>query len=197
MSLKEQWQSEICDINLPLDFYEKEEIYTKMLLKYSKTHNITALKTKDEVYKNIIDSIYPIKFLNFDVTKMADIGSGAGFPGIHLALSLKECEVYLYEPIAKKSSFLHWVKAELKLKNVTIKSTRIENEKDIIFDFIVSRAVTQTKDLLGLCKNISDKDTHFLFYKGSNVKEELDKMQNYNLHVKDDRHYLFLRECNW
>lgn len=186
----------VYDLKLPLDFYEKEEIYTNMLLEYSKTHNITALKSKDEIYKNIDDSIYPIKFLDFSIKKMADIGSGAGFPGIHLALALNEVEVFLYEPLKKKSSFLHWVKAELKLKNVTIKSSRIENEKGIIFDFIVSRAVTRTKDLLNLCKNVSDKNTHFLFYKGSSVKEELSKMQNYALHVKDDRNYLILKDMN-
>lgn len=184
------------DFNLSDDFYEQEKIYTNMLLEYSKTHNITALKSKDEIYKNIHDSIYPIKFLDFNIKKMADIGSGAGFPGIHLALVLKDVEVYLYEPLKKKSSFLHWVKAELKLKNVTIKSSRIENEQDIVFNFIVSRAVTRTKDLLSLCKNISDKNTHFLFYKGSSVKEELEKMQNYALHVKDDRNYLILKDVN-
>lgn len=180
--------------NLPKDFKQKATIYTDMLLDFIKTHNITNFKSKSQIYQNINDSIYPIKFFDFNPKNIADIGSGAGFPGIFLALMLPNISVTLYEPLHKKSAFLHLVKAKLDMGNLSVKSMRIEDEKDTIYDLIVSRAVTQTQALIELCKNISDKNTRFLLYKGSSVLEELRDDLKYDIYKKDDRNYLFLKE---
>lgn len=187
------WHDDLDDMSLPENFIVQAEIYSSMLAKYTKTHNITAFKSKYEIYKNIVDSVYPIRYLDFSPKNIADIGSGAGFPGFHLALALPETNVTLYEPIAKKSAFLHWVKAELRVTNLSIKSKRIEDEKDTTYDLIVSRAVTQTKMLLNLCKNIKNQDSSFLLYKGSSVDEELDEELDFKIHTKGDRRYLFIK----
>ncbi len=175
------------------DFEDKIQLYSSLLLQYSKIHNITALKTKEEIIDNIEDSIFPLRYLEFRFQNIADIGSGAGFPGLFLALKNPHVKVTLYEPLYKKSAFLNLAKVKLGLKNLHVKSIRVENEKDIIYDLIVSRAVTKTKTLLDLSKNISDQNTSFLLYKGSSVDEELDKNLNYEIYKKANRHYVIIK----
>ncbi len=180
-------------LSLDDDFLQKAELYASLLQKYSKTHNITALKSKEDIFDNIKDSIYPVQFLDFPIKSIADIGSGAGFPGIHLALAMPHIEVCLYEPLMKKSAFLHLAKSKLKIKNLHVKSIRIEKEINKTYDLIVSRAVTNTKTLLSLSKNITHKQSSFLLYKGSNMDEELDEILNYKIYKKAQRNYLLIR----
>ncbi len=175
------------------NFEDKIQLYSSLLLQYTKTHNITALKTKEDIIANIEDSIFPLRYLDFEYKSIADIGSGAGFPGLFLALKNPHVKVTLYEPLSKKSAFLNLAKVKLGLKNLHVKSIRVENEKDALYDLIVSRAVTKTKILLDLSKNISDKNTSFLLYKGSSVDEELDTNLNYQIHKKANRHYVLIK----
>ncbi len=174
------------------EFFDKAMEFMELLLAYSKTHNITALKDKNSIAENILDSVYILKFIKFKNLQICDIGSGAGFPAIFLAMCLKDCKFDLFEPIAKKSSFLHLVKVKLKLDNICIKTQRIENQKDKKYDLVTSRAVSDTKILLKLCKNISLQNTQYLFYKGSSVLEELKGLKNYKLWNRADRNYLLL-----
>lgn len=187
-----QWYDEILDI--PDGFVDKCETYTKMLLNYTKTHNITALKNSHEVYENIVDAVYPLRYLKAKPKCVADIGSGAGFPGLLMALFMKDVEFYLYEPLKKKSAFLHLAKAELKCKNVHIKNQRIEDEKDMIYDLVVSRAVTKTELLLDLSKNITDEKTTYLLFKGSNLEDEKYKNFHHEIFEKGSRKYLFIKD---
>lgn len=184
------WRFENCSS----DFMEKEKIYTSMLLDYTKIHNITALKNQKEVIENIKDSIYPKKYINLDIKSVADVGSGAGFPAIHLALVLKHLHFTLYEPIKKKSAFLHLIRAKLGLSNVEISSKRVEFESEKKFDLITSRAVTNVDTLLKICKNITHENSHFLLYKGSSVELELSKDMSYDVHKKGDRRYIYIKD---
>lgn len=184
------WKFDNCDS----EFIKKEKLYASLLLDYTKTHNITALQTVHEVVENIKDSIYPIKYMDFPIKNVADIGSGAGFPAIHLALVLKKVEFTLYEPIKKKSAFLHLLRARLGLKNVQIASKRAEQEVDKKYDFITSRAVTNVNALLGICKNLTHEKSRFLLYKGSSVKDELGGDIKYDIYQKNERNYLFIKD---
>ncbi len=182
------------EFKLSDDFFQKCGTYVQVLLKYNKTHNITAFKSKDEILFNIHDSIYPLNFLEKKPKSIADIGSGAGFPGLFIALVLPESKVSLYEPLKKKSAFLHLAKSALKLKNVEIKSIRVEQEKQQKYDLIVSRAVTKTQLLLDISKNICSQDSSYLLYKGSRAKEELDEQIKAKIHTVGDRRYVFIKE---
>ena len=93
--------------------------FDEILKKFNKIHNLTNYK---DIKPVALDSIEPIKFLGFEPKVCVDVGSGAGFPAIFLAMILRECEFHLYEPIAKKSSFLSYVSGYLKLQNITIPS---------------------------------------------------------------------------
>ena len=102
---------------LPSGFDENCEKFSEIILKYNKIHNITGAKTKQKIFENIEDSLYPITFLETKKIKKAiDVGSGAGFPGLVLAMAMQNTSFTLFEPIAKKSSFLHLVKTTLGLK---------------------------------------------------------------------------------
>lgn len=180
---------------LPKGFDENCEIFINLILKYNKVHNITGAKTKDSVIDNIEDSLFPITFLPFqDIKNAIDIGTGAGFPGLILAMALPDTHFTLFEPIAKKSSFLHLIKTTLKLKNVTVSTKRVEQEKAFKVDLISSRAVTNTDMLITLCKEYITDSSMLLFYKGERVDEEVTNLTNYKIHKKDKRNYLLIKD---
>lgn len=171
----------------------KIEIFTNLLLEFNKTHNISGSKNKKDVEENIYDSIYPIKYLDFYPKNALDIGSGAGFPAIILALFLNECEFTLYEPIAKKSAFLHLVKSELNLLNVKVETCRIETSKKQIVELITSRAVGDTNLLIKLSNGFYDENTTFLLYKGGKAKQEVFGLKNVKIYERHLRKYVFIK----
>jgi len=171
------------------------EIFIDLILKYNRVHNITGAKNRAAVIDNIEDSIYPIKFLPIkDIKTAIDIGTGAGFPGLILAMELPEINFTLFEPIAKKSSFLHLIKTTLGLKNVTISTKRVEQAKAFEVDLITSRAVTNADVLINLCEEYISPKTMLLFYKGERVDEEVTNLKNYKIHKKDKRNYLLIKD---
>lgn len=183
--------------SLPDDFWHTVEEFTTLLLRYNQTHNITGAKTKEAVRKNVEDSIYPLQFLHVNEMKQAiDIGTGAGFPGLLLALALPHVHFTLFEPIAKKSAFLHLAKTTLSLKNVDISTNRVEKVPAFAVDLISSRAVTNTKMLVKLCKNFIESDTVLLFYKGEFVEEEIKGLQNCQVFQRDKRYYLLMKDVH-
>jgi len=180
----------------PKDFLKNCEIFTELILKYNKIHNITGAKNAQQITENIEDSIFPLRFLNKQIKNAIDVGTGAGFPGFILAMYLPNVNFTLIEPIKKKSSFLHFAKSSLKLKNIDIISQRVEMVEAFEVDLICSRAVTKTVVLIDLCKNFISKETVLLFYKGSSVDEELTNVKNYKIHKNGYRNYLFLKDIS-
>ena len=125
----------------------------------------------------------------------ADIGTGAGYPGLILAMAQKDVKSYLIEPRIKRVSFLNFVKASLKLENLTILCSRVEEVKDLKVDLITSRAVTNTSLLLDITKDIKKENSSYLFYKGSMLENELEiaKINSYTVINKKDRNYLYIK----
>jgi len=183
--------------SLPDSFGAKVENFTTLLLKYNQTHNITGAKTREAVSNNIEDSIYPLRFLHVNDFKEAiDVGSGAGFPGLLLALALPHVHFTLFEPIAKKSAFLHLAKTTLDINNVDISTHRVEKVSPWPVDFIASRAVTNTKMLISLCKGFIAPFSTLLFYKGEMVEEEIKGLEGAEIYQKGKRHYLVLKDIH-
>lgn len=167
--------------------------FTKLLLEYNKIHRLSGAKNSTEVEENIEDSLYPMQFL--DMTKIhtvVDIGTGAGFPGMVLAIAYPEIRFYLVEPLMKRTAFLHLVKSTYGLDNVTIKSDRIENIKSFEADLITSRAVAKTRFLIDLARDFIGRDTKLLFYKGESVQSEIDSEMQTNIIKRGKRNYLFI-----
>lgn len=183
--------------NLPENFWPKVEIFIELLLKYNKIHNITGAKNKEAAMKNVEDSIYPLNFLHVEtIHKAIDIGTGAGFPGLLLALAMPETHFVLFEPIAKKSAFLHLAKSTLELKNVEVSTNRVEKVTPFKVDLISSRAVTNTKMLITLCKGFIVPQTLLLFYKGELVQGEIEGLKNCEIHQKGKRNYLIMKDID-
>ncbi|MDR1460417.1 MAG: 16S rRNA (guanine(527)-N(7))-methyltransferase RsmG [Campylobacteraceae bacterium] len=182
-------------INFPFpnSFEQSVEKFTQMLLLYNKTHNITGSKNTDNIQENIYDSVYPLQFLSGTFKNAVDIGSGAGFPAVILAFAMPSCHFTLYEPIAKKSAFLHLIKSELNISNIDIKTARIEKDEPKTVDIITSRAVCDTKMLIKLSKGFYDKNTIMLFYKGQKANEEIVNLENVRIFARGLRRYILIK----
>lgn len=175
-------------------FYEDCEVFVKLLQQWGTIHNLSGRLTRDDIYENILDSLYPLTFIE-KYESFADIGTGAGYPGLILAIALRDTKAYLIEPRIKRVSFLNFVKATLKLDNLVVLCNRVEEVKDLHVDLITSRAVTNTSLLLDITKNIKKPNSSYLFYKGSMLESELEnaKVNSYKIVNKKDRNYLYIK----
>ncbi len=185
-------------LELDTNFYDRCDKFIALLQKWGSVHSFTTQLTNEEIEDNIIDSIYPLIFLDhFD--SFADIGTGAGYPGMLLAIARPDIKCYLIEPRVKRVAFLNFVKNSLGLKNVTVVQDRVENCTDINVELVTSRAVTDTSFLIDLTSNIVDENSKYLFYKGSLCKDEVSQLsqENYKIvSVNDNRNYLYIKGLN-
>ncbi|MEA2047020.1 MAG: 16S rRNA (guanine(527)-N(7))-methyltransferase RsmG [Campylobacterota bacterium] len=183
-------------IVLKEDIVVKLENFASLLHEWNQIHNLTGAKTIDAIYGNIVDSLYPLTFIEKPKT-LLDVGTGAGFPGLVLAIALPDTHVVLAEPLKKRVSFLKYASIDLKLSNVKVEAKRVESIEDEAFGLISSRAVTNTKLLLDLTTNISNGHTEYLFYKGSRLFDELEDVQHqlrYDIVQKNQRNYLYIKK---
>ena len=144
------------------------------------TLNLTAIKDKDSFYtKHVLDS-----FLLFTEKKhllkgkIADIGTGGGFPGVILAVMYPELNFTLVDSVAKKCRFLEDAVKELGLTNVEVITSRSEDIKNRKFSTILSRGVAKVEQMIKYTMNLADKDCVWVLYKGENVKDELAAAQS-------------------
>lgn len=174
---------------------EKFKKFTELLLEWNRVHNLTGAKTAVEVERNIEDSLFPTSFIK-EPSSILDVGTGAGFPGLILAIAYPNVKTVLCEPRKKRAMFLKYVAMELELSNVEVAKMRVEDYHAEPFGLISSRAVTDTKMLLELTHHLQDKKTHFLFYKGEKVFSELELVEeklDYDIIEKNQRNYLYIK----
>ena len=153
----------------------KFERYLELLLEWNEKFNLTAITDKDEIEeKHFYDSIALVKYFDLKNKSLLDVGSGAGFPGIPLAIVEPSAQITLLESNGKRVSFLKEVAKELELKNVDIIQGRVEElqtrEK---YDFVTARAVKELNVLLELCFYLVKVGGQFIAFKSSNVDEEI------------------------
>lgn len=185
-------EKKLSQLNLPNNFLENVTLYKEHLMKWNKIHNLTGARDEETLNSFIYDAVYPISFLP-KVNSLVDIGTGAGFPGLILAMGLPDVAVTLVEPLSKRASFLQFVKASLGLENVTVVKKRAQEVEPQVFELVTSRAVTDTKMLLDITKHLRDERSLLLFYKGEKVFEEVEGYTNYEVIQKENRHYLLLK----
>lgn len=159
-------------------FEQLESVYNEWNAKI----NVISRKDIGSLYeKHVLHSLAIAKFINFmPGSKILDVGTGGGFPGIPLAIYFPEVSFHLIDSIGKKIKVVNEVAASLKLTNVTAEQTRAENLKGR-YDFVVSRAVTKLPEFVPwIQKNISDKQQNalpngVLYLKGGNIEGEIRK----------------------
>ena len=168
-------------------FQKLQELYED----WNSKINVISRKDIDELYtRHIIHSLGITKILEFKPgSKVMDVGTGGGFPGIPLAIMYPEVDFYLIDIIAKKIKVVNEVATALGLTNVKAEQKRAELVIEE-FDFIVSRAVTNMPDFVEWVKGKTKKqskhelDNGILYLKGGDLTEELasfPKATQYNL----------------
>ena len=192
MSLRNLLQEN--SLNFQDIFYKDCEVFVELLQKWGKVHNLSGRLSDYDIYENILDSLYPLNFID-EFYSFADIGTGAGYPGLILAIARKDVKAYLIEPRVKRVAFLNFVKASLGLNNLTILQKRAENVEGLEVDLITSRAVTNTNLLLNITSKIKKEYTSYLFYKGSMLEDEIEtsKISNYKVVSRCERNYLYIK----
>jgi 16S rRNA (guanine527-N7)-methyltransferase len=153
-------------------------IYLSELKRWNKAYNLTGLK-KDEdiIIKHFLDSLLYLKAIPNGKIKIADIGSGAGFPGIPIKIIRPEIEMFLIEPSRKKSAFLNHIIRQLKLEKIEVIEKRIEETKvskeiSSFVDIGMTRALFSIKDFLKKASHIVKKGGVLILNKGPKIKEE-------------------------
>jgi len=144
--------------------------------------NVISRKDIDNLYvHHILHSMSIAKYIQFKKnTRVLDVGTGGGFPGIPLAILFPETDFFLVDSIAKKIKVVDAVATGIKLKNVTARQARVE-ELNINFDFIVSRAVAEfsqiykwTRPLIS-SRSYNEKQNGWLLLKGGDIDTEMKK----------------------
>ncbi|MEJ2696412.1 MAG: 16S rRNA (guanine(527)-N(7))-methyltransferase RsmG [Candidatus Sulfobium sp.] len=148
--------------------------YLSELRKWNRTYSLTGLKSaSDIVIKHFLDSLLFRKVLPPEVRSLADVGSGAGFPGIPLKIADPALEVYLVEPTQKKAVFLRHVCSRLGLEGIEVINRRLEEVEGLKVDAAVTRALFSVGDFLKKAAGILNEGGILALSKGPKVDEEL------------------------
>jgi 16S rRNA (guanine527-N7)-methyltransferase len=171
----------------------KYEKYIDLVLKWNKTHSVTNYN-KNELKEQVKQTIKPIEYLNQDIKTAIDIGTGAGIPGLILAIAMPTTSWYLIEPLQKRYSFLNYAKLSLQLDNIKVIPKRIEQIKPFNVDLITSRAVKNTEFLIKLSCAFIDNNTNMLLYKGPKAKEEIKNINANKKIIENKLNYVILKD---
>jgi len=168
------------EFNLTKEQLDKFNLYRDLLLEWNEKFNLTAITDLEEIEeKHFIDSLLPTNFYTFKKGKLLDIGSGAGFPGIPLAIYLPDLKVTLLESNGKKVSFLNEVVEKLELKNVNVINGRAEDLKlRSSFDYVTGRAVKSLNIFAELGIPFVKVHGVLLAYKGDHADDELNEAKS-------------------
>jgi len=195
---REQFISEVNKLGIELDnnTLDRLDSYYEILKEENSKYNLTRIIEKEDVYlKHFYDSLTITKIVNITNQNICDLGSGAGFPGLVLAITFPNTKITLIESNSKKCNFLNIVKDKLELNNVNIINTRVEEYSKInreLYDIVTARAVAPLKHLLEYGIPLVNIDGYFIAMK-SNTKEEEINISNYyhKLDIKEDNRIVF------
>lgn len=157
--------------------------YMNLLLEWNEKINLTAITEPEEVIlKHFIDSLTISKYIEKDKT-LADVGTGAGFPGIALKIYRNDLKITLVDSLNKRINFLNEVIKELDLKEIETVHSRIEDfgknkEYREKFDYTTARAVANLSVLSEYLIPIAKISGQCICMKGSNIEEELNNSKN-------------------
>lgn len=174
------------------------EKYLHLIQEHNKVMNLTGITEEEEVYeKHFYDSLLFSFNEDMENLSLIDIGSGAGFPGIPLAITYPSLKITLLEPLMKRCVFLSLVVEELGLKNVEVVCDRAEiysKENKEKFDIATARAVSKLNILLEIASQMIKVGGYFVALKGRIAEEEIEqakfalKLLNFKIEKnKEDR----------
>ena len=160
-------------LNLSDQMLDQLMVYLNLIEKWNRVYNLTAIRERDEMIKlHFLDSLSILNHVEME--HVLDVGSGAGFPGIVLAITKPELKVTVMDSVNKKTTFMQQVKSELSLTNLNVVNARVEEyQPTILFDSVITRAFSSVQNMLSMTQHILQKDGAWLAMKSKDVKEEL------------------------
>ncbi|MBC3873536.1 16S rRNA (guanine(527)-N(7))-methyltransferase RsmG [Undibacterium flavidum] len=169
----------IASLGLPLNEEQVEKMlsYLALLIKWNSVYNLTSIRDPhDMVKQHLLDSLSAVHAFT-QAKNILDVGSGGGLPGIVLAIVFPTASVTMIDIVNKKTAFLTQVKAELKLKNVTVHTGRVELLKvEHKFDVITSRAFSELNNFINWSHHLLTEDGRFLAMKGVSPTQEIERL---------------------
>lgn len=150
--------------------------YLDLLLKWNRAYNLTAVRDPlDMVTRHLLDSLAIAQHLQGQ--RFIDVGTGAGLPGVPMAILFPEREFQLLDSNGKKTRFLFQVKTALRLDNMTVHHARVESfQPENLFDAVLSRAFASLQDMVGGCRHLLANEGCFLAMKGAYPTAELEEV---------------------
>lgn len=178
MSLRTTLDQGLMELGLALPEDKRQQLldYVALLNKWNKVHNLTAVRDPEEmVTLHLLDSLALLPHVQ--AKRLLDVGSGAGLPGIPLAICLPALHVTVMDSNQKKASFMRQAKAELGLDNLEVVCGRVEDyQPEAPFDVITSRAFSELALFVKLTRHLGTEGGQWLAMKGVYPQEELDKL---------------------
>jgi 16S rRNA (guanine527-N7)-methyltransferase len=163
------------------DWMSSFATYLAELRRWSTAYNLTGIKNdRDIVVKHFLDSLLYLNPVPCGIVRAADIGSGAGFPGIPIKIVRPDIEMYLIEPSGKKAAFLRYMTRQLRMQNIeiiekSVEAVAIPSDLKEPVDIALTRALFDMREFVRKAAHIVRPDGVFILSKGPKVKEELRK----------------------
>jgi len=147
-------QAAAMDLKLSPAALSKFNILVELLAKWNRVYNLTARRNEDTwVSHHLLDSLSIVPILPSG--RMIDVGSGAGFPGLPIAVADPDRDIVLLDSSQKKSAFLRHAVTEMRLDNVSVETIRVEAFKPArAFDIVVSRAFSSLPEFVRLAGHL-------------------------------------------
>ena len=162
-------------LNLPENTIGQLHYYLAALQKWNAAYNLTAIRDpRDMVIKHVLDSLTVLPHLQTDT--LLDVGTGAGLPGLILAIAKPELQVDLLDSNSKKTRFLRQMVAELALKNVRVHHARVEQAEVSPQPQVISRAFASLADFSQGCRHLLAADGVLLAMKGQYPHAEINDL---------------------
>ena len=163
-------------LNLSDQMIDQLMVYLNLIEKWNRVYNLTAIRERDEMIKlHFLDSLSILNHVEME--HVLDVGSGAGFPGIVLAITKPELKVTVMDSVNKKTTFMQQVKSELSLTNLNVVNARVEDyQPTILFDGVITRAFSSIQNMLLMTQHTLQKNGAWLAMKSKDVKEELEAL---------------------
>jgi len=162
------------------DALYKIDIFCRELIKYNQKFNLIAKSTIDQIWdRHVLDSAQLVKFIEFnDDSSLSDLGTGAGFPGIILAIfnKNKKFHVKLYDKSKVKTKFLTLVCEKLNIKAEIYENDYITHE--IRTNYVISRAFKKLEEHIRISREIIKVSHKLIILKGKKAEEEIKKLNN-------------------
>lgn len=194
-------------LDIELDGQAQKQLleYLALLIKWNAAYNLTAVRDPEKmVVRHLLDSLAIAKHITGD--RLIDVGTGAGLPGIPLAIMFPDREFHLLDSNGKKTRFLFQVKTTLGLDNVSVHQARVELYQDVTaFDVVLSRAFASLSDMVNGTRHLLRPGGSFLAMKGVFPEAELSALpvgckveEVHHIHVpalEEKRHLVQMTLC--